>query len=372
MSCPHISKTQAFVVSITFLLSGAASLAQAGSTQSPVSTVRVAPLPNLIAPGQNGAAVHVISAEHSGGGGPTGSVPGGDAAVPPPGTALPTPAGSGEPSFEILIGPGDLLEVSVYGAPDYIKQVRVGSTGEITLPLAGTVKVGGLTPDKAEALITQRLSDGHFFNDPRVSVLDKEFVTQGISVLGEVQKPGVYQMPGPRKLFDALSAAGGTTPRAGNTVSVLRRSDSQKSENVSLVYDDKSSKLTNIYVYPGDTVLVSKAGVVYVVGDVRLPGGFVMENSHMSILQAYAMAQGANSTAALDRAQLIRKAGPDSHPQESLISLKSILSAKSPDINLQPDDILFVPMSGAKAAGRRTIEAILQTVSGMAVYGRVP
>jgi polysaccharide export outer membrane protein len=241
--------------------------------------------------------------------------------------------------------------------------------GEITLPLAGTLKVGGLTPDKAEELITKRLSDGHFFNDPRVSVLDKEFVTQGISVLGEVQKPGVYQMPGPRKLFDALSAAGGTTPRAGNTVSVLRRSDSQKSENVSL---DKSAKLTNIFVYPGDTVLVSKAGVVYVVGDVRLPGGFVMENSHMSILQAYAMAQGANATAALDRAKLIRKTGPDSHPQESLISLKSILSAKSPDINLQPEDILFVPVSGAKAAGRRTIDAILETISGMAIYGHVP
>jgi polysaccharide export outer membrane protein len=137
-----------------------------------------------------------------------------------------------------------------------------------------------------------------------------------------------------------------------------------------MTYDGKSS--SNIFVYPGDTVVVSKAGVVYVVGDVRLPGGFVMENSHMTILQAYAMAQGAGPTAALDRAKLIRKAGPESQPQETLISLKNILSAKSPDLNLKPDDIIFVPTSGAKAAGRRTLEAIIQTATGMAIYTRLP
>jgi len=366
--------SRAFRFSLTFLLLGAVASAQTGTSQVPVSPVRAAPLPTLIVPGQNGAAVHAISIEGSGGGDLTDSVPGanGDAVVPRKAAALSPPAPSGDPGFEILIGPGDLIEVSVYGAPDYIKDVRVGSTGEITLPLAGTVKVGGLTPAQAEALIAKRLSDGKFFNDPRVSVLEKEFTTQGISVLGEVQKPGVYQMPGPRKLFDALSAAGGTTPRAGNTVSLLHRSDSQKAEVVTMSYDGKSSIQSNIYVYPGDTVVVSKAGVVYVVGDVRLPGGFVMENSHMTILQAYAMAQGAGPTAALDRAKLIRKAGPESHPQETLISLKNILSAKSPDINLQPDDIIFVPTSGTKAAGRRTLEAIVQTATGMAIYARVP
>jgi polysaccharide export outer membrane protein len=366
--------TRAFRFGLTFLLLGAVAPAQTGTSQVPVSPVRAAPLPTLIVPGQNGAAVHSISTDGSGGSGLTDSVPGasGDVVVPRKETALSPPTTNEDPSSEILIGPGDLIEVSVYGAPDYIKDVRVGSTGEVTLPLAGTVKVGGLTPAQAEALIAKRLSDGNFFNDPRVSVLEKEFTTQGISVLGEVQKPGVYQLPGPRRLYDALSVAGGTTPRAGNTVSLFHRADSQKVEVVTMSYDGKSSSQSNINVYPGDTVVVSKAGVVYVVGDVRLPGGFVMENSHMTILQAYAMAQGAGPSAALDRAQLIRKAGPESHPQETLISLKNILSAKSPDLNLQPDDIVFVPTSGAKAAGRRTLEAIVQTASGMAIYARVP
>jgi polysaccharide export outer membrane protein len=319
--------------------------------------------------GQNGAATHVMSAPGSGGGGQTDSVPeaSGDDMHPRNATTPLSPAAPVDPSFEILIGPGDLIEVSVYGASDYIKDVRVRSTGEITLPMAGTLKVGGLTPAQAEALIAKRLVDGDFFNNPRVSVIEKETVTQGVSVLGEVQKPGVYPLPGPRKLFDAISAAGGTTPRAGNTVSIMHRSDSQKSEIVTLSYG-KSSDQSNVYVYPGDTVVVSKAGVVYVVGDVRLPGGFVMENSHMTILQAYAMAQGANSTAALDRAQLIRKSGSE----DQIVSLKKILAAKAPDMSLQPDDIVFVPTSGAKVAARRTIDALVQTASGIAIYSRVP
>ena len=358
--------TRALCFSLT-LLAGAFASAQTSSSQEPVSPVKTVPLPTPIAPGQKDA-VHAISTEGSRSGGLAGSgadagdntaVQGKPAALSPP---------NGDSGFEILIGSGDLIEVSVYGAPDYVKDVRVGSTGEITLPLAGTVKVGGLTPAQAEALIAKRLSDGKFFNDPRVSVLEKEFSTQGISVLGEVQKPGVYQMPGPRKLFDALSAAGGTTPRAGSTVTVLHRASAQNPEIVFLTNNGKASSQGNIYVYPGDTVVVSKAGVVYVVGDVRMPGGFVMENSHMTILQAYAMAQGANSTAALDRARLIRKVGPENEPQDTSISLKKILSAQAPDMNLRPDDIVFIPVSGVKVAGRRTLEAIVQTATGMAIY----
>jgi polysaccharide export outer membrane protein len=361
-----------FRFSLTVLVLGTISWAQTVAPQLPITPVRVAPTATPVAPGQNDATVHVMSGQGGGGGSPTDSVSSsnGEAVDATRATIVSEPAASKTRGFEILIGPGDLIEVSVYGAPDYLKEVRVRANGEITLPMAGTVKVGGLTPAQAEALIARRLSDGGFFNDPRVSVLDKEFATQGISVMGEVQKPGVYPLPGPRNLFDVLSAAGGTTPRAGNTVSISHRDDTEHSEIVTLSNDSKSSSKSNVHVYPGDTVVVSKAGVVYVVGDVRLPGGFVMENSHMTMLQAFAMAQGANPTAALDRAQLIRKSGPENGPQETLISLKKILTAKAPDMNLQPGDIVFVPTSAAKAAGRRTLEAIVQTATGMAIYSR--
>ena len=273
---------------------------------------------------------------------------------------------------EVLIGPGDLLEVSVYGAPDYSKQVRVGATGEITLPMAGTIHVGGLPNDEAGQLIANRLSEGGFFNDPRVSVFTRESAIQGVSVLGEVQKPGIYPMLGEKRLFDVISSAGGTTQRAGNKITITRRSDPQHPQTVTLSYDTTMPMDANLPVHPGDTVMVSKAGIVYVVGDVRLPGGFIMENSQMTIMQAVAMAQGANPTASLNNSKLIRKTGADSQPQEIPISLKKILSAKIPDVNLQANDIVFVPSSVAKTTGRRTVEAIVQTVSGMAIYGRIP
>ena len=354
---------------LIFLLLGNFVLAQMSSPQGVVSPVRTAPSSTPIAVGENGVKTYVLSAPGAGGGDQTDAVPdpNGDEINRRIATAPSSTIDTGVPSFEILIGPGDLIEVSVYGAADYVKEVRVRSTGEITLPMAGTVKVSGLTPAQAEALIAKRLIDGDFFNDPRVSVIEKETVTQGISILGEVQKPGVYPLPGPRKLFDAISAAGGTTPRAGNTVSIMHRSNSLTSEILPLSYG-KSSSQSNVYVYPGDTVVVSKAGVVYVVGDVHLPGGFVMENSHMTLLQAYAMAQGANPTAALDKAKLIRKSGSG----DQVVSLKKILAAKAPDMNLQADDIIFIPTSGAKVAGKRTVDAIVQTATGIAIYSRVP
>lgn len=268
---------------------------------------------------------------------------------------------------EVVISSGDLLEVSVYGAADYIKEAKVLATGDITLPMAGALKVAGLTTARAEEAIARRLKEGNYFTDPRISVIDKEPTSQGISVLGEVQKPGIYNLLGQQRLFDALSAAGGITPRAGNNVTIIHRASPQDEETVALSCGNTAAT-TNTYIYAGDTIVVSKAGVVYVVGDVRLPGGFVMENSHMTLLQAYAMAQGANSTAALDKAELIQK----SETNAQHIPLKKILAAKAPDFDLHPDDILFIPASTAKVAGRRTLEAIVQTASGMAIYSGRP
>jgi polysaccharide export outer membrane protein len=279
-------------------------------------------------------------------------------------------AGSRTLSSEIRIGGGDLLEVSVFGAPDYVRQVRVSAEGSITLPLAGTVKVGGLTTEQAAAVIAKKLSDGGYFNDPKVAVLEKQFATQGISVLGEVQKPGIYPLPGSRNVYDAISAAGGTTPRAGNVISITHRSDPDHPQSVALSYDANNLPKNNIPVYPGDTVLVSKAGLVYVTGDVKRQGGFVMENSQMTVLQAIAMAQGPLSTAALSRAQVIRNPGQGKSQQEIPIPLKKILAAKAPDMPLQANDIVFVPNSKMKSVTKKTLDSIVQVATGMAMVAR--
>jgi polysaccharide export outer membrane protein len=122
-----------------------------------------------------------------------------------------------------------------------------------------------------------------------------------------------------------------------------------------------------VRVLPGDTVVVSKAGIVYVVGDVRVPGGFIIDKPRFTVLQALAMAQGANPTASLNHAALIRIT-PQGEQQHTILKLEPILSAKAPDVVLQPDDIVFVPRSAAKSAFRRGLEAAVQTASGMAIY----
>jgi polysaccharide export outer membrane protein len=340
--------TKIFRTSVLMLLLGACALAEPVAAEAPATTGRV------------GTAVAPVA--------PVNNVDGSAASAAEP--AASSAFSASTLSTEILIGPGDLIEVSVFGAPDYINQARVNAEGKVMLPLAGTVKVGGLTTDQAAAVIASKLSDGGYFNDPKVSVLEKEFSTQGISVLGEVQKPGIYPLPGTRNLFDALSAAGGTTPRAGTLVAITHRSDPQHPQAVSISYDGKSGTHSNIPIYPGDTVVVSKAGLVYVTGDVKTPGGFIMENAHMTVLQAVAMAQGVNPTAKLDHAQLIRNPGQGAKQQEITIQLKKILSAKAADINMQPNDILFVPSSAMKSAGRRTLDSIVQVATGMAIVAR--
>lgn len=270
------------------------------------------------------------------------------------------------PSSDIHIGAGDLLEIAVFSAPEFNKQVRVSSSGDVSLPLIGVVRLAGLSTDEAEKFVEKKLLDGGYFTDPHVSIFEKEYQTQGISVLGEVQKPGIYPMLGSHRLFDVISAAGGTTPKAGNQATITHRDQGQPPQTVILAGAGSDSIRNNPDVLPGDTVVIQKAGVVYVVGDVRMPGGFIMDKPALTVLQALAMAQGANPTAKLDSARLIRRSGDQR--QEVPIELKKILASRAPDINMQADDILFVPNSAAKSAMRRGLEAIVQTATGVAIY----
>ena len=271
----------------------------------------------------------------------------------------------------LLIGGGDLLKVSIFGAPESDQEVRVDQAGNVSLSFIGSVHVAGLTNTEAQDLIAKKLVAGGFFAQPQVSVFEKEYATQGISVLGEVQHPGVYPILGTRRLFDVISLAGGTGPKAGRLVSISHRDHPESPRSVMLSNDANESAKSNIEVFPGDTVVVSRAGVVYVVGDVHRPSGVIMDNgTNMTVLQAIAMAEGTNPTASLNKAKLIRTT--PTGRQEMPLALKDMLSSKAPDMRLQAEDIIFVPTSAAKSAGKRTLEAIIQTASGVAIYGVRP
>jgi polysaccharide export outer membrane protein len=284
-----------------------------------------------------------------------------------PNSVSPAVLGAGKAS-ELTIWSGDLLEISVLGSAGFDQQVRVGSTGDVELPFIGDVQISGLTPEDAQKLIRDKLIQDGFYNNPQVSVFVKEYAAGGTYVLGEVQKPGFYPLTNIRRLFEALSIAGGTTSTAGRTVTITNPNHPERSIAVTLSNEPGDSPQENPEIMAGDTIIVSKAGIVYVVGDVRLPSGVVMNRGGLTILQAIAMAQGTNPTAALSGAKLIRRTA--SGPQEIPCSIKKILAARAPDIPLQPDDIVFIPSSAAKSAARRGIEAALQTATGLAIFGR--
>ncbi len=288
--------------------------------------------------------------------------------APPPQVAEQHPVVAGETATSTTaIGAGDLLHVSVLGAPEFERDVRVADAGTVSLPMIGDVHLAGMAVTDAQKNIQQLLVRGRFYADPQVSILVKEFATQGISVLGEVQKPGIYPFFGEHTLFDAVSAAGGTTPKAGRTVTITHRGTPNSPETVPLSYSPGDARNSNVRLSAGDTVVVQKAGMVYVVGDVRQPTGIVLESPGLTVLQAVALAQGANPNAALDKSKVLRK-GPNG-VQEIAVPLKKMLGAKMADMSLQADDVLFVPNNLAKSAALRTIDTALRTVSGVIIYG---
>lgn len=283
-----------------------------------------------------------------------------------PSAAQPTLLTRAKADDGLRIGGGDLLQVTVFGASDYTHDVRVAEDGTISLPLIGQVHVGGLTPREVAANLQVRLSQGGYFNNPQVGVFVKEYATQGVSVLGEVQKPGVYRLLGARTLFDVLSAAQGTTQNAGDKVYITHRGRPQEPEIVKLSYDAKGAAQSNVPVQPGDTIIVQKAGMVYVVGNVQKPTGIVMADSGLTVLKAIALAQGIAPNAALDKARLVRKT---SDGQTAIpLKLKQMLAAKAPDMTVQAEDVIFVPNSLAASGFKRGLELALQTTSGIVIY----
>lgn len=246
----------------------------------------------------------------------------------------------------LLIGRGDLLHVTIFREPDLEQRGRVKDSGEIELDLAGRVKVAGLTPGDAARTISQAYVQGHFLNHPQVSVLVEEYATQNVSVLGQVGRPGSVPLTTPRSLLDVLSIAGGLTEIADRHITI-QRGDKSGSVTVFLPNDAEASLRAAVTVYPGDTVLVPKAGLVYVLGDVARPGGYIMQDdARLTVLQALTMAAGANKTAKEGATRLIRKI--NGSYQEQTVSLQDMERGKKPDMQLEADDVLYVPFSMAK------------------------
>ena len=287
---------------------------------------------------------------------------------------------------ESRIGPEDLLNISVFEAPEINSTVRVSANGEISLQLLGAVHAAGLTPKELESAL-QGLLRRTYMKNPHVGVFVQELQSHPVSVVGAVKMPGVFQIRGTKTVIEVLSMAQGLADDAGDTVLIMRGAEYPKlgSSNASQPTSqekngeieeinlkkllDSADSAWNAPVRPGDIVKVPRAGIVYVVGEVQKPGGFVLQNNeNISVLQALALAEGPTHTSEISRTRIIRTDPASGKRTEIPMDLGKIFSGKAPDMFLQPKDIVFVPNSAAKSILYRGSAAAMQTAAGVAIY----
>jgi polysaccharide biosynthesis/export protein len=272
-------------------------------------------------------------------------------------------------SESLLIGPGDQLHIQVADTPEMDQHPRVTDAGEVPIQAVGNVKVAGLTPADAANAIQNRLIAAHYMRHPTVSVTIEQFATQTVSVLGEVRTPGAYPIATPRSILDVLALAGGLSTVADRNIVIQRRGDPANRIHYNYSNNADTAVDSQVLVNPGDTVLVPKAGIVYVLGDVNRPGGYAMTNneSKMTMLQVLALAGGVSKSAKQGGARLIRKDEAGSYSDRRL-SVGDLQQGKIPDIAMQPGDVLYVPFSFGRNMAVMGAGSIAAAATSSAIY----
>lgn len=268
-------------------------------------------------------------------------------------------------SMTVKLGPGDLIEVSVYNVPELATKARVGNSGDLYLPLIDYVHVEGMTIEEAQKLIQKRLEDGGFVRSPHVTIFVDEAASQGVTIIGEVGRPGIYPDTVDRKLYEVISEAGGFSQSASRKIGIIRRNQAE-TIHVDLPRNLGDDQSGNVEILPGDTITVPKAPIIYVVGDVGRPSGLLVDNGTLTVLQALALAGGTNHTAKMSGARIIRKT--PAGMTETTVQLKKMLQAKAPDVTLQADDILFIPVSAGRVLAGRSFEAAMALATAVTIY----
>lgn len=287
-------------------------------------------------------------------------------------SASPEREASFAPNAAYRLGPGDVIDITVFEVEELSRPAAISPDGTVALPLIGVVKLGGLTTRQAAAYLC-RLYNQNLLRNPQISVSVKEYHSQPVSVLGGVVRPGIYQLRGPRRLSDLLALAQGLAPDAGDEIVVERPPSNGPQETLRVpargLLRHQGQPENNPWVEGGDTIRVAKAGLVYVVGEVGRAGGFpIKDQEPVTVLKALSLAEGLRREAAPQRARIIRQR--DSARQETPIRLRDILEGRAPDVPLDPGDILFVPNSQARTVMGRAAEAAIQTATGVVIWRR--
>jgi polysaccharide export outer membrane protein len=263
------------------------------------------------------------------------------------------------------VGPNDLLAVSVYDAPEFSRTVRIGADGFLRLPmLKRRVKAEGLFPGDLETAIADALREEEILVDPFVTVTIAEYHSRPISVSGAVKMPLLFQAEGPTTLIEALARAQGLREDAGREVLVSTSQPGADGNPVTLtrrinvrsLIDDADPEL-NLKLSGGEVIRVPEVGHIYVVGNVKKPGAFpVQDGADTTVLQMLALAEGLGPFPG-KQAYIYRREGGAKN--EIPVALDKIMARKSPDVPLTADDILYITDNKGRRLGMAALEKVL-------------
>lgn len=301
--------------------------------------------------------------------------------------------GGGVIGPDYKLGPEDVVSIAVLNLPEMSQTVRVENDGTINVKLLGRVPAAGLTTAELKKELEREWGKS-YIEDPVVSVFIKEFHSTPVSVVGAVAKPGLYQLPGSRTLLQVIAMAGGVNmpgtaagnmqggAPAGRWAYITRKNgfaDLRLTEGIQKLAPDQvkvdlgrllysHDNTLNIPVKPFDTITVSKAGIVYVVGSVQRSGGFTLEDvDSLTALQALSLAQGCAGACNMHKDEIVHPL-PGGGRQVTYINLGKIMKGKAKDPILKANDMLIVPGSIMKGFGLSTIGMGLTTVSGLLIW----
>jgi polysaccharide biosynthesis/export protein len=246
--------------------------------------------------------------------------------------------------------PGALLSMQIFGVPDMSNvSLRVDDKGDVFVPTLGPVHVAGFTVPQAQDALAAAFVTAQLLVSPVIQLSVVQFAASYVSVLGEVQSPGRFQMIGPRNLAEVLALAGGETLAAGNEIEIQRHdgSESVHVDHVHYTPHDPLENLHNTVIQPGDNVYVRRAGVVYVLGAVNRPGGYVMVNGGLlNVYQALSLAGGTTLDAAKNGMYIVR---PHDEIFETIkVPFNKMAKGEQVRLELRQNDVLYIPRSGIR------------------------
>lgn len=289
------------------------------------------------APAQTGVQITGNSADGSSGSTTTGR------GITGPGPGLATVP---EDFAKLALEPGFLLSLNVLDDSDLTGSFRIDDRGNLVLPVLGALHLAGETASVAQAQIRERLLEERILKDPQVTLAVLEYTPPAVTIVGEVASPGKYPLLAPRKLVDVLALAGGTTLTAGDQVEIVHAGANTQPLLLHYSRTTDPADPNDVLVHPGDTVQVKRAGIVYVLGAVNRPGGYVMqEEGTLNVLQALALANGTLLAARTGKIHILRRNAGNGSIADIPVPYKKVIRGQLADVQLHAQDVVYVPLN---------------------------